>query len=320
MSATAVFDGVNPLRSDKRCVKVVQSTNQKWEELQMLKRICFVSVALLTLINGIQLTAFAAGGNLSTMLLNAAPEKVAIQQTIQNSNVTKLLFQNKRNFNNPSLANVTAQSDLSYGTPYKVVAANAAVTGALLSGHNLVHSIMSASYYWEVPVLASGKAVTSFMIDKVHGKWKVVEIGACLSSENIAFSSDVNQLEANLKTNALDNASSVTHLRIASIHQDYLYVGGNQESFIPIRHGHSVAAKDRVPSVQEKSKLTRAEVLNQIGDVLRQNRPGQNANIPLGGIGVSKPQTGSPFNPLYLLTLVPVALLVWTALRNTSVD
>jgi hypothetical protein len=286
----------------------------------MLKRICFVSVALLTLISGIQLMVFAAGDNLSPMLLNAAPEKVAIQRTIQNSNVAKLLFQNKQNFNNSSLANVAAQSDLSYGTPYKVVVANAAVTEALLSGDNLAQSITSAPYYWEVPVLASGKAVTSFMIDKVQGKWQVVEIGACLSSENVAFSSDVNQLKANLKANALDNASGVTHLRIASVHQDYLYVGGNQESFIPIRHGRSVSAKVRAQSVQEKSKLNRAEVLNQIGDVLRQNRPGQNANIPLGGIGVSKPQTGSPFNSLYLLTLVPVAFLVWIAFRNTSVN
>jgi hypothetical protein len=288
--------------------------------MKMLKRICFISVALLTLISGIQLTAFAAGDNLSPMLLKAAPEKVAIQQKIRNSNVTKLLFKNKRNFNNPSLANVAAQSDLRYGTPYKVVVANAAVTGALLSGDNLAQSITSAPYYWEVPVLASGKAVTSFIIDKVQGKWKVVEIGACLSSENIAFSSDVNQLKANLKENALDKAASVTHLRIASVHQDYLYVGGNQESFIPIRHGRSDAAKDRVQSVQEKSKLTHAEVLNQIGDVLRQNRPDQNANIPLGGIGVGKPQTGSAFNPLFLLILVPVALLVWAALRTTSVN
>ena len=132
----------------------------------MLKRICFVSVALLTLISGIQLMVFAAGDNLSPMLLNAAPEKVAIQRTIQNSNVAKLLFQNKQNFNNSSLANVAAQSDLSYGTPYKVVVANAAVTEALLSGDNLAQSITSAPYYWEVPVLASGKAVTSFMIDK----------------------------------------------------------------------------------------------------------------------------------------------------------
>lgn len=286
----------------------------------MLKRICFVSVALLTLISGIQLTAFAASDDLSSMLLNAAPEKVTIQQTIQNSNVTKLLFQNKQNFN-PALANVASQSDLSYGTPYKVVVANEAVTGALLSGDNLAQSITSAPYYWEVPVLASGKAVTSFMIDKVQGKWQVVEIGAYLSSENIVFSSDVNQLKANLKANALDNASSVTHIRIASVHQDYLYIGGNQESFIPIRHGQSVTTKDQVQSAQEKSKLTRTEVLNQIGDVLRQNRPGQNANnIPLGGLGVSKPQTGSPFNPLYLLTLVPVALLVWTALRNSSAN
>lgn len=286
----------------------------------MLKRICFVSVALLTLISGIQLTAFAASDDLSSMLLNAAPEKVTIQQTIQNSNVTKLLFQNKQNFN-PALANVASQSDLCYGTPYKVVVANEAVTGALLSGDNLAQSITSAPYYWEVPVLASGKAVTSFMIDKVQGKWQVVEIGAYLSSENIVFSSDVNQLKANLKANALDNASSVTHIRIASVHQDYLYIGGNQESFIPIRHGQSVTTKDQVQSAQEKSKLTRAEVLNQIGDVLRQNRPSQNANnIPLGGLGVSKPQTGSPFNPLYLLTLVPVALLVWTALRNSSAN
>jgi hypothetical protein len=288
--------------------------------IKMLKRICFISVALLTLISGIQLTAFAAGDNLSPMLLKAAPEKVAIQKTIQHSNVRRLLFKNKRNFNNPSLANVAAQSNLRYGTPYKVVVANAAVTGALLSGDNLAESIKSAPYYWEVPVLASGKAVTSFIIDKVRGKWKVVEIGACLSSENVAFSSEVNQIKANLKENALDKAASVTHLRIASVHQDYLYVGGNQESFIPIRHGRSVAAKERSQSVQEKSKLTRAEVLNQIGDVLQQNRSGQNANIPVGGIGGGKPQSGSPFNPLYLLTLVPVALLVWTALRNTSVN
>lgn len=286
----------------------------------MLKRICFASVALLVLTSYIQLAAFAAGDNLSPMLLNAAPEKVAVQQAIQSSNVTKLLVQNKQNFNNPALANITAASDLSYGAPYKVVVANAVVTNALLSGTNLDQAIAAAPYYWEVPVLASGQAITSFMVDKVQGKWQVVEIGACLSSENIGFSSDVNQLKANLKANALTNASSVTHLRISSAHQDYLYVGGTQESFIPIRHGRSTTTKSQVQSVQEKSKLTRAEVLNQIGDVLRQNPSDQNAAIPLGGSSTTQPQSGSPFNPLFLLTLVPVALLAWIAIRNSSVN
>jgi len=77
--------------------------------------------------------------------------------------------------------------------------------------------------------------VTSFIVAIVEGKWQVGAIGASLTAEEMVFSSDANSIKAVLQKNNLRNTTSLYHLRIESLHRDYLFLSSaEQEYFIPV--------------------------------------------------------------------------------------
>lgn len=305
----------------------------------MIKR-NYIAVIATLLITCIQFTTFAAMNNLTSLLdktqLSAATEQNEVQEALAKLNVKNELIRNKLQYGIRMLDGVYNPDDLEYGAPYKVVYVDRALNNAFLTQKNLAPFIAQTSYFWEVPVLlrtASNKVVTSFIIDKIKGKWAVCEIGADLSNESVAFSSDPDRIKTALQKNGMENATNLYHLRFVKERQDYLYASNaEQECFIPLAHTkpHSDSIEGRMKSAlttsasePEKNKQTKDEVIKKVGIRLIPNdtKKGPNQLLLLGGSGNTDntPVTHSPF--ILYLTLgsgAVVALSFWLILRKKA--
>lgn len=275
------------------------------------------------MLNCIQFVAHAENNDFTLLLnkiqINMAEEKDKVQKAIDDFNVKEYVFKNKQDFNNEALLKITNPNDLTYGTPYKVVSATRAIIEALIEGKKLEELVAEAPYYWEVPVLSrvSDQVVTSFIVAMVEGKWQVGAIGTSLTAEEMVFSGDANSIKTILQKNNLRNPKSLYHLRIESMHRDYLFLSSaGQEYFIPINPDTRTKVKainkvithaDCSSANQERNVQTRDDVINQIGDRLRENIKNANSPYNIGGIGEPKNKTSII---LYLILGFSAAVLL----------
>lgn len=304
------------------------------EVLRMTKRNC-IAVIVVLLITCFQLVTLAVNDDLTLLLdkiqLNVAEERNEVQKAIDEFNVKEFLLKHKQQYDIKELFKVTNADELIYGTPYKVVIATRAIIDALLDGKNLTQFVTEAPYYWEFPVLLKNdpkQAVTSFQVHKTDGKWQVGEIGAFLRKEDLIFSSESNSIKTILKKNNVENVSSLYHLRIFSLRQDYLYLNSaDQEYFIPVNHFrpgiksgiNKFTLKPGAENTDlEKNIQTRDAVMSQIGDQLKENiKNGSPYNM--GGDGISGPHKNPPFIPYLIFGGAATVLLSWIILHKLTV-
>ncbi|HBN27865.1 MAG TPA: hypothetical protein DD421_02355 [Clostridiaceae bacterium] len=110
---------------------------------------------------------------LNQQSFDQAREKTEIQDVLDKKfpEIKELLKQNHRDFNIDNESNMPVK----YGEPYKVYK----IKNAFINDNESIEKcIDSSSYFWEVPLFDGNEEITNaLIIDKVKGKWKVVDIG-----------------------------------------------------------------------------------------------------------------------------------------------
>lgn len=216
--------------------------------------------------------------------INNAREKQNVEKAITDSNNQEFLAQNKDIMGRNELKVIEKPEDVQYGTPYKVIIANKDVITTMLSGEPISNALLNAPYYWEAPILVGSTeskiVAASMTIDKLNDKWQVVETGGYLSPQLIDFSSNYGKIIAIIQGNGINEASSILHFRIPSLHSDFIYIAdNNNEKFIPLFHN-----RETLYGLSNLKVYSQDEIINAIGPVLKEGLKYQPNEGPVSGI------------------------------------
>ncbi|WP_026487392.1 hypothetical protein [Caldanaerobius polysaccharolyticus] len=201
--------------------------------------------------------------------LDLAKEKGQVERAIGDSQLSpkKFLVDKKGELGRKELMDVSKPDELIYGKAYKVFIANKEVVQNLIEKKNISNALLNAPYEWEVPVKFNGKEVASVTLAFLNNRWEVGEIGGYLSPASIDFVSNPDGITSYFDNNNLKEAEKFIHLRIPSLHSDFLYLdANNREYFVPIIHGEG---KSELYGLKDKKIYTKDEIILAIGPILK---------------------------------------------------
>ncbi len=251
--------------------------------------------------------------------LSEHSEAAAVLGVIDNSNARDIILDMKSS--SKQLIGLTPDS-LAYGTPYKVmIASDKDIIETLSNNKKVMDLVKNSKYYWEVPIIDknSGTVYGSFTVEYLNGEWAVNEVGGYLPADEIQTSSDNSKIAEVLNNTGLGSTDSFVHLRIPSIHKDYLISSNKDgESFIALKD-----YKDK-DSKLSKTKLTPNDFMAEVKNLSTYIQNNQDATGKYtGGSSVVNEKSNTMRVVLYttvsLLGLALAAFLVVRKLRKGNV-